>query len=213
MKYFAIFLVLIGFTGYVFAESSEFTVGQVHWLKDSHSADGFAVIQVVDPDMNLSSKDIEKFKIHVWSDSDPDGIVPNVYETGADTGIFESNIYFSEKLSTGQRLHTLEEDLAIASYDDHTLPPPHSSDEKLKILDSIIIRKTFANTDESQNQFMRIGDESFNRQSLQTGETISASGTFTSIIMGSLGPLLIVLFIVICAVKKRMARKSIEKKN
>ena len=62
MKYFTIFLVLIGFTVYVFAESSEFTIAQVHWLKDSHSADGFAVIQVVDPDMNLSSKDIEKFE-------------------------------------------------------------------------------------------------------------------------------------------------------
>jgi hypothetical protein len=134
MKYFAIFLVLIGFTVHVFAESSEFTVGQVQWLKDSHSTDGFAVIQVVDPDMNLSSKDIEKFEIRISSSSDSDGITPNVYETGADTGIFESNIYFSEKPPTGQRLHTLEEDLAIASYDDHTLPPPYSSDEKLKSL-------------------------------------------------------------------------------
>jgi hypothetical protein len=60
---------------------------------------------------------------------------------------------------------------------------------------------------------MRIDDESFNRQSLQTGETISASGTFTSIIIGSLGPILIVLFIVIYAVKKRTARKNIEEKN
>jgi len=213
MKYFVIFLVLIGFTVHVFAESSEFTVGQVHWLKDSHSADGFAVIQVTDPDMNLSSKDIEKFKIHISSDSDSDGIIPSVFETGADTGIFESNIYFSEKPSTGQRLHTLEEDLAIASYDDHTLPPPHSSEGKLKILDSIIIRKTLANPDESQNQFMRINDESFNRQSLQTGETISESSTLTAIIMGSLGPILIVLFIVIYAVKKRTVKKSIEEKK
>jgi hypothetical protein len=213
MKYFVIFLVLIGFTVHAFAESSEFTVGQVHWLKDSHSADGFAVIQVVDPDMNLSSNDVEKFKIHISSDSDSDGIIPNVYETGVDTGIFESNIYFSEKPSTGQRLHTLEEGLAIALYEDHTLPPPHPSDGKLKILDSIIIRKTFANLDESQNQFMRIDDESFNRQSLQTGETISESGAFVSIFVGSLGPILIVLFIVIYAVKKRMAKKSIGEKK
>ena len=213
MKYFAIFLVLIGFTVSAFAESSEFTVGQVHWLKDSHSADGFAVIQIIDPDMNLSSNDVEKFKIHISSDSDPDGITPNVYETGVDTGIFESNIYFSEKPSTGQRLHTLEEDLAIASYEDHTLPLQHSSDGKLRILDSIIIRKTLVNPDENQNQFMRIDDESFNKQSLQTGEIISASGTFTSIIIGSLGPILILFFIVIYAVKKRMAKKSIEEKN
>jgi len=67
--------------------------------------------------------------------------------------------------------------------------------------------------DESQNQFMRINDESLNRQSLQTGETISESGTLTAIIMGSLGPILIVLFIVIYAVKKRTAKKSIEEKK
>ena len=202
---------MIGFTVSAFAESSELTVGQVHWIKDSHSADGFAVIQIIDPDMNLSSNEIEKFKIHISSDSDPDGISPDVYETGVDTGIFESNIYFSEKSSTGQRLHTLEEDLAIASYEDHTLPPPHSSGKKLKILDSIIIRKTLANPDESQNPFMRIGDESFNRQSLQTGETISATGTFTSIIVGSLGPILIIFFIALYAVKKIRAKKNVEK--
>jgi len=199
--------------GYIHAEPFEFTVAKIQWIPDSHSSDGFAAIQVIEPDMNLSPNEIEKFKIHIWSDSDPKGISPIVYETGKDSGVFVSNIYFSEKPSTGQRLHTLEEDLAIASYEDHTLPPLHSSDEKLKILDSIIIRKTLANSDERQNQFMRIDDESFNRQSLQTGETISTTGTFTAIFVGSLGPILIVLFIVIYAVKKRTAKKNIEEKK
>ena len=199
--------------GYVHAEPPEFTVAKVQWIPDSHSSDGFAAIQVIEPDMNLSSDEIEKFKIHIWSDSDPKGISPDVYETSKDSGVFVSNIYFSSNPSIGQRLHTIEEDLVIASYEDHTLPPSHSSDVKLKILDSIIIRKTLANPDESQNQFMRIDDESFNRQSLQTGETISESGTLTAIIMGSLGPILIVLFIVIYVVKKRMKKKSIEEKK
>ena len=68
-------------------------------------------------------------------------------------------------------------------------------------------------SDENQNPFIRINDDSFTRQSLQTGETISASGTFTSLIVGSLGPIFIVLFIVIYAVKKRMVKKSIEERK
>ena len=75
----------------------------------------------------------------------------------------------------------------------------------------MIIRKTFANPDESRD-FFRVDDPSFVRQSLQTGETISPTGTFTSILVSSLGPILIVLFIIIYAVKKRMM-KSIEEKK
>lgn len=68
-------------------------------------------------------------------------------------------------------------------------------------------------SNENENQFIRINDDSFNRQSLQTGETISTSGTFTSLIIGSLGPILIVFFIVIYAVKKRNAKKRIQEKK
>jgi hypothetical protein len=162
--------------------------------------------------INLSSNDIDKFEIHIWSDSDSDGIYPDVYETGRDTGIFESNIYFSEKHSTGQRLRIVEDDLVIASYEDDTLPPSHSSDRKLKILDSLIIRETFINSEGNQG-FFRIDDPSFSRQSLQTGETISESGTLTAMIMGSLGPILIIFFIALYAVKKIRAKKSIEKQK
>ena len=63
-----------------------------------------------------------------------------------------------------------------------------------------------------ENQyFFQIGDL-FYWQNLQTGETVSPLGTFVSIFMSTLGPILIVLFIVIYAVKKRM-RKSIEEKK
>ena len=132
--------------GYVHAEPPEFTVAKVQWIPDSHSSDGFAAIQVIEPDMNLSPNEIEKFKIRIWSDSDPKGISPDVYETSKDSGVFVSNIYFSSNPSTGQRLHTIEEDLVIASYEDHTLPASYA-DDSLEILDSMIIRKTLANPD------------------------------------------------------------------
>jgi len=66
-------------------------------------------------------------------------------------------------------------------------------------------------SDESQ-YFFKVGDL-FYWQNLQTGETIPPLGTFTSIFVSTLGPILIVLFIVIYAVKKRMAKKSIEEKK
>jgi len=65
-------------------------------------------------------------------------------------------------------------------------------------------------SDESQ-YFFKVGDL-FYWQNLQTGETISPLGTFASIFVNTLGPILIVLFIVIYAVKKRM-KKSIEEKK
>lgn len=187
-------------------DSKDNNVGTVNWLAENHSNNGHVAIQVIDSDMNQNPDEIEKFKIHIWSDSDPNGITPNVYETDVDTGVFQSNIYFSEKPSTGQRLHTLEEDLAFASYEDYTLPLS-SDTEKLSVLDSMIIQKTFVNPDENQS-FIRIDDPSFTRQSLQTEETISTSGTFTSIIIGSLGPILIVFFIVIYAIKKRREKTA-----
>jgi len=65
-------------------------------------------------------------------------------------------------------------------------------------------------SDESQ-YFFKV-DDLFYWQNLQTGETISPLGTFVSIFVNTLGPILIVLFIVIYAVKKRM-KKSIEEKK
>ena len=138
--------------GSIHAESSEFTLGEVQWIKESHPPSGFSSIQVIDPDMNLSSDAIDKFKIHIWSDSDSQGITPYVYETSKDSAVFTSNIAFSSNHSIGQRLHTLEEDLVIASYEDHTVPLPYDK-EKQEILDSVIVRKTFANPDESRDFF------------------------------------------------------------
>ena len=181
-------------------------VGMVNWLAENHSANGHVAIQVIDSDMNQNPDEIEKFEIHIWSDSDPNGITPSVYETDVDTGVFQSNIYFSENPSAGQRLHTLEEDLVFASYEDYTLPLS-SEKEKLSVLDSMIIQKTFVNSDENQT-FIRIDDPSFTRQNLQTGETISPSGTFTSMIIASLGPILIVFFIVIYAIKKKREKTT-----
>lgn len=180
------------------AESSEFTTAQVQWIKESHPT-GSNSIQVIEPDMNLSEDKIEKFKIHIWSDSDPDGITPEVYETGKDSGVFTSNIYFSSNPSTGQRLHTVEGDLVIASYEDHTIPASYN-EESLEVFDSMIVNKTLTTTGE--NQGFRVDDPNFTRQSLQTGETLgNIPNTFGWFVLAM--SLFIVFAYVVMKIKRR----------
>ena len=197
-----------------FAEKTDSqNVGQIEWFEfNTHSKILAYKIQVIDNDMNKKSDEIDKFKIRVWSNSYPTGIIISVYETEKSSGVFDSPVYFSEDVSAGQRLHVLEGDAVTATYEDSTLPSSHTSD-KLEVSDAITIHYPITNPLENKNPFIRIDDEAFSRQSLQTGETISESGTLTAIITGSLGPILIIFFIALYAVKKIRAKKSIEKQK
>lgn len=70
------------------------------------------------------------------------------------------------------------------------------------------IEKPFVNA-QKENFNIRIDDSSFTRQNLQTGETIP--NIQIPIIIESLGPALIIIFIIVYAVKKK--RKKIENKE
>jgi hypothetical protein len=56
---------------------------------------------------------------------------------------------------------------------------------------------------QAQNESIRVEDDSFERQNLLTGEIFTMEGNLTAIIIDGLGAILIVLFIIIYAVKKR----------
>jgi len=58
----------------------------------------------------------------------------------------------------------------------------------------------------AENPNIRVDDPSFMRENLRTGETVNDQGALSSIIINSLGAILIVLFIVIYAIKKRAKR-------
>jgi len=58
-----------------------------------------------------------------------------------------------------------------------------------------------------QNPNIRTDDPSFFRESMQTGETITPEGQLTAIIIEGLGTILIIVFIVIYAVKKRIRKE------
>ena len=120
------------------------------------------------------------------------------YETGRDTGIFESVIYFAEKPSVGQRIYLHIGDSVTAQYTDKTI----SGESKAKISDKLVV-KGFSKENDGAN--FRVDDPDFVRQNLRTGETLG--NTFVVYIVEGLGAGLIVLFIIIYAIKKKRRQK------
>ncbi|MGI0046561.1 MAG: hypothetical protein ACREBB_05160 [Nitrosotalea sp.] len=109
-------------------------IGEVSWLQSSYPANGQGVLQIVDPDMNLNPKAVDKFDTNVWSDSDSGGIKLTMTETGQDTGIFQGTVYFTTNFqSSGNRLHVSEGDTVTGEYDDRTLPPPYTTSDDLRL--------------------------------------------------------------------------------
>lgn len=109
-------------------------IGEVSWLQASYPANGQGVLQIVDPDMNLNPKAVDKFDTNVWSDSDSGGIKLTMTETGQDTGIFQGTVYFTTNFqSSGNRLHVSQGDTVTGEYDDRTLPPPYTTADDLRM--------------------------------------------------------------------------------
>ncbi len=109
-------------------------VGEIKWLQSNYPTNSQGILQIVDTDMNLNPKAIDKFETNVWSDSDSGGIKLTMTETGKSTGVFQGTVYFTGDFqSSGDRLHVSEGDSVKAEYVDRTLPLPHSPSDQLRI--------------------------------------------------------------------------------
>ncbi len=109
-------------------------VGQIRWLQQNYQTNEQGVLQIIDPDMNLNPKAIDKFETSVWSDSDSGGTKITMSETGKDTGIFQGYVYFTtDSQSSGSRLHVTEGDTITGEYVDRTLPYPNSPSDELHL--------------------------------------------------------------------------------
>jgi hypothetical protein len=109
-------------------------IGEIKWLQPSYPANGQGVLQIVDPDMNLNPKAVDKFDTSVWSDSDSGGIKLTMTETGQDTGIFQGTVYFTTNFqSSGNRLHVAQGDTVTGEYKDRTLPAPYTPADQLRL--------------------------------------------------------------------------------
>ncbi|WP_200829069.1 hypothetical protein [Nitrosopumilus zosterae] len=115
-------------------------IGTVEWVQEATSANGYGIVRVIDPDMNLNPELVNTFSIDVWSDSDLGGIDLTVTETGQATGIFEGEVKFtSNDQSSGHRLRVNDGDYVTAKYEDNTLPKPYTTADELKISASTIV--------------------------------------------------------------------------
>jgi hypothetical protein len=115
-------------------------IGEIKWLEASYPANGQGVLQIVDPDMNLNPKAIDKFDTNTWSDSDSGGIKLTMTETGEATGIFQGTVYFTTNFqSSGNRLHVAEGDTVTGEYKDRTLPAPYTPADQLRLTSTTFI--------------------------------------------------------------------------
>ena len=186
---------------------------KIKWDKLSYLSHGTGILNVIDNELNLDDTIRDVFEVHVWSDIDRNGIHLTVTETDNDTGIFTGKVYFTtDNKSSGARLlvedgvHTQhKENYTFSRIVTESFTEDISSDELTDeqicgeghvIVNGICMPKSIWDSSDFRG--------------LQTGETMS--NPEVAIILQSLGAILIVLFIVIYAVKKRM-KKSIEEKK
>ena len=112
----------------------QWNIGQIKWLKQNYQTNEQGVLQIIDPDMNLNPKAIDKFETSVWSDSDSGGTKITMTETGKDTGIFQGNVYLTtDSQSSANRLHVTEGDTITGEYVDRTPPYPHSPSDEVHL--------------------------------------------------------------------------------
>ena len=104
-----------------------FTISWILLLKE---------FKLLDHDMNQNSTKTEKITVEIWSDTDPNGITVSAYETGKNTGIFESIVYFTQKSSVGQRISVNIGDEVTARYIDQTV----NGTEKFETTDSVTVK-------------------------------------------------------------------------
>lgn len=138
-------------------------VGDVKWLQPNYPADGQGILQIVDPDMNLNPKAIDKFETNVWSDSDSGGIKLTMIETGVSSGIFEGTVNFASNFqSSGNRLHVSSGDTVTAEYVDRTLPHPHTPVDQLRTIATTTVGSSLPPLEKAPASNLRILDSKGN---------------------------------------------------
>ncbi|MGY5148399.1 MAG: hypothetical protein ACW9W4_10415 [Candidatus Nitrosopumilus sp. bin_7KS] len=106
-----------------FAQSNDYTVGEIHLPDRCYSSVDVRTVRVIDPDMNADPQKTESVPVYLWANTDVDVRNPNAVETGPDTGIFETAVFLNAyDESFSQRIRALEGDVLYARYVDETVP-------------------------------------------------------------------------------------------
>ena len=114
-------------------------IGKITWLKSSYPTGSNGTCRIVDPDMNLDPRAVDKFNTNVWSSTDSGGIILPMTETGNSTGIFQGIVSFTNSTSSGNRLHVNLNDTVTCEYKDRTLPSPYAPIDQLRLTSNTVI--------------------------------------------------------------------------
>ena len=88
---------------------------KVVWNKPNYLPNDVGIVIVTAMESNLDDQKIDYFDIHVWSDTDHDGIKLTMTETGNASGIFESKVSFTTT-EQSRGIHLLVEDAVYAEH-------------------------------------------------------------------------------------------------
>jgi hypothetical protein len=122
----------------VYALTTENHVATAYWEQAGYPVkNNKAKIIVEEPDMNKYPQSIDRFDIHVFSDSDSTGVKIRITETSVNSGIFEGFVILTTDPSRENRLHATDGDTITAKYVDTTLPQDHP--EELDIVGTAFV--------------------------------------------------------------------------
>ena len=157
-------------------------IGDAKFSENNFLSDKQALIQVIDPDLNLNPEALDQIPVDVSSDSDVAGINVNAIETSESSGIFLATITFSQNLpSSGNRLLALPDDEIYARYVDHTLPKPYSTSDNIEIITLARISSPISHLDRVTNSKIFMSDGSGNPiTSFHTNDQIQIVGSITN---------------------------------
>ena len=105
-------------------------IGEISFSDSSVSPGGSTIVSLIDGDLDKDPDVIDTKSASVWSDSDSGGISITLHETDEDTGVFETEIFFSaDDKSTGSLLRVSEGDTVTVEYVDQSLPEPYEQSD------------------------------------------------------------------------------------
>lgn len=117
-------------------------MGMMQWTMFSYFENDDGLVEIIDPDMNLNPDRVDTFTVHVWSESDANGINLVLVETDESTGVFEGAVPFTTSdESSGHRLRVNYGDIVQARYVDG-MQSTHTTFDDTIISENTTIKKT-----------------------------------------------------------------------
>ena len=114
---------------------------EIKWINElgaDYTVGGFGMIEMIHPGLNMNLQLMDIPVVHVWSDTDPQGIQVESIETGANTGVFYADVDFTDEESSHLSLQVSNGDIVTVSFvEDLSLSDDYDSNKQ--ITDSIKI--------------------------------------------------------------------------